>query len=54
MKTINLGYMDADEINLLSGDLDSKEAFILGFLKGFDRATTKKWIEKGLWEYEIR
>lgn len=41
--------LDMEELNFLKEELDSEEIFILGFLKGFDRAVMKKWVEEGIW-----
>jgi len=49
-------YLDreyTEEINYLSDELDPREMFILGFLKGFDRRTMKDWSNKGLWDTSI-
>lgn len=42
-----------DEVDLLSNQLDPKEMYILGFLKGFDRKTLRAWSEKGLMDFSI-
>jgi len=43
-------YMsEKEEIALLSEQVDPREMFILGYLKGFDRKVMREWSEKGLW-----
>ncbi len=42
-----------EEIRMLSEQLDPREMFILGYLKGFDRKVMKEWDERGLWENSI-
>lgn len=41
------------EIEMLSNQLDPREFYILGFLKGFDRKTLKEWSKKGLIDFSI-
>ena len=46
-----LSYMnDSDELLFIS-ELDKTEAYILGFLEGFNRRTMKRWQQKGLANY---
>ena len=39
-----------EEIDTLSEELDPREMFILGFLKGFDRKVLKDWQKEGLFD----
>lgn len=43
-----------EEIEILSSQLDPREMYILGFLKGFDRKTLKEWNEKGLMDFSVK
>jgi hypothetical protein len=51
MKQKNQDFLDKDEVDILSDQLDSREMFILGFLKGFNRTNTREWTENGLWDF---
>lgn len=44
---------EGNEIDILSEqvNLDSREMFVLGFLKGFNRKAMKEWSKKGLGNY---
>lgn len=53
MKKQQSGFKLKDEANVLSKQINSEEAYILGFLKGFDRNTMKEWMDKGYWDLEI-
>ncbi len=46
---------DEEEIDFLANNLnlDPRDLYILGFMKGFDRATLKKWNEKGLMDFSV-
>ena len=46
---------EGNEIDILVDKvhLDSREMFILGFLKGFDRRAMKEWSKKGLGNFSI-
>ncbi len=44
---------EIDELDMLSEQLDPREMYILGFLKGFDRKTLKAWGEKGFFDFSI-
>ncbi len=46
-------YAEIDEIDILSEQLDSREMYILGFLKGFDRRVLKEWGRKGLMDFSV-
>jgi hypothetical protein len=48
---INQAY--EQEINFLSDQLDPRDMFVLGYLKGFNRRTMKEWSEKGLWDVSV-
>jgi hypothetical protein len=54
MKSRQEVYLDSEEAKFLAEEqIDSTEAFILGFLKGFNRETNKKMADEKLWELEI-
>jgi len=42
-----------DEIEILSKQLDSREMYMISFLKGFDRKILKEWGKKGLMDFAI-
>ncbi len=44
---------DNEELEILSEQLDPKEMYILGFLKGFDRKTLKELGKKGLMDFTV-
>ncbi len=44
---------ERDEIDILSDQLEPKELYILGFLKGFDRRVLKEWGKKGIFDFSI-
>jgi hypothetical protein len=50
MKTNYHNIREKDELDILTDDinLDPREMYVLGFLKGFDRAVLKEWSKKGL------
>lgn len=50
----NLKFDGKDELEILSEQLDSKELYILGYLKGFDRKTLKEWDKKGLMDFSLK
>ena len=39
-----------EEVAILSEQLDPKEIFLAGYLKGFNRSNMKAWQEQNLWE----
>ena len=49
----NYEMPEENEIEILINQvhLDSREMFVLGFLKGFDRNAMKEWAKKGLANY---
>lgn len=49
----HLDLSESNEIDILVDQihLDSREMFVLGFLKGFDRNAMKEWSKKGLANY---
>lgn len=47
-------YKGKGEIEILSEQLDPREMYILGYLKGFDRKTLKEWNKKGLMDFSVR
>jgi hypothetical protein len=42
------------EMEILSEQVNPEEFYILGFLKGFDRETLKKWNKKGLMDFSVK
>lgn len=42
-----------EELELLSEELDSRDMYVLGYLKGFDRKTLKKWGNEGLLDFSV-
>ena len=44
---------EANEMEILADQLDSKEMFLLGFLKGFDRKVMREWQRKGIGDYSM-
>lgn len=52
MKKQYIDFED-EEIEILSKQLDPRELYILGFLKGFDRKTLKEWGKKGLMNFSV-
>jgi len=53
MKKQYIDYEGKDELEILSQQLDAREMYILGFLKGFDRKQLKEWGEKGLMDFSV-
>ena len=52
-KQHRIDSMEAHEMELLADQLDSREMFIVGFLKGFNRTTMKEWQKQGIGEYSL-
>jgi len=48
--------VEREELDILVEDLnmDSKEMYILGFLKGFDRGNLREWNKKGLMDFSVK
>ena len=53
MKKQYLDFEGKDEIEILSEQLDPREMYIIGFLKGFDRKILKEWNKKGLIDFSV-
>lgn len=45
---------EEDELKILSKQLDSRELYILEYLKGFDRKTLREWNKKGLIDFSVK
>ena len=39
-----------EEIEILGKQLEPREVFLIGFLKGFNRNNLRQWQEQGLWD----
>ncbi|VVB78618.1 Uncharacterised protein [uncultured archaeon] len=46
---------EKEELEILTEELnlDPREMYVLGFLKGFDRKTLKEWNKKGLMDFSV-
>jgi hypothetical protein len=53
MKQKYQSNFERDELDILSEQLEPKELYILGFLKGFDRKVLKEWGKKGIFDFSI-
>lgn len=53
MKNKDQILSEDEEIEILSKQLDSREMYILGFLKGFDRKQLKEWSKRGLMDFSV-
>jgi hypothetical protein len=49
-------FVEKDEIEILTDDLnlDPREMYVLGFLKGFDRKKLRDWNRKGLIDFSVK
>jgi hypothetical protein len=53
MKTQKSEFADSNEMNILRSQVSPEDMFIIGFLKGFDRKTLKKWKDKEMMDFSI-
>lgn len=49
----NYDIKPQNEIEILSTELSPQEMYIIGFLKGFDRANLKQMGEKGILDFSV-
>ena len=48
MKHQKIQIADREEMEILKNQLDSRDLFLIGFLKGFNRSNMKEWAENDL------
>jgi len=48
MKQQQIELTDIEEMEILRDQLDSRDLFLLGFLKGFNRTNMQEWSRKEL------
>ena len=53
MRKQQLSLSEKEELDLLSEQLDPREMYVIGFMKGFDRKALKEWNKKGLMDFSV-
>lgn len=49
-----MDQLDIEEYEPLKGQIDSRDLFILGFLKGFNRSNMQAWARRDLAIFDAR